>query len=115
MANKKPTSRYIEVSPVDGEGKTYKLGFTRQTVVDLEAEGFDFSDLQSQPMSAMVSFILMAFKFGQPKMSQDACLDVWAQLEDKDALMEALVKLYASSVETLMGNPEHSRMKWKMV
>lgn len=79
---------------IDANGKSYKIGFTRDSIKRMERNGFDFSKAESRQITATLDLIEGAFRTYQPKMSSDDIFEVWGMLPKKDELMQVLLKMF---------------------
>ena len=85
--------------------KEYTLEYTRETIKQMEREGFVAGDILTKPMSTLPKLFAGAFKahhkFDIKQKSIDEIFDLFT---NKQALVEKLAEMYAEPMETLMDN-----------
>ena len=96
-------------------GKEYTLEFTRESIKQMEREGFVSSDVITKPMLTLPKLFAGAFKahhkFDVKQKDIDAMFDLF---KNKRALVDKLAEMYAEPVETLMDDPadEGNAIAW---
>lgn len=84
-------------------GKDYCLEYTRDTVKQMEREGFVSSDIVTKPMSTLPKLFAGAFKAHHRfDTKQKVIEEIFDALSNKGALVEKLAEMYAEPMETLM-------------
>lgn len=84
-------------------GKDYCLEYTRDTVKQMEREGFVSSDIVTKPMSTLPKLFAGAFKAHHKfDTKQKVIEEIFDALSNKGALVEKLAEMYAEPMETLM-------------
>lgn len=87
------------------KNKEYTLEFTRETVKQMEREGFKSEDVVHKPMLTLPKLFAGAFKahhrFDVKQKNTDEMLELF---KNKQALFEKLVEMYSEPLETLMDN-----------
>lgn len=85
------------------EGKEYTLEYTRESVKQMEREGFVANDIVNKPMLTLPKLFAGAFKahhkYDVKQKEIDAIFDLFT---NKNALVEKLAEMYAEPMETLM-------------
>ena len=85
------------------KGKDYTLQFTRESVKQMEREGFVAGDIVTKPMNTLPKLFTGAFKahhrFDVKQKEIDEMFDLF---KNKQALIEKLAEMYAEPMETLM-------------
>jgi hypothetical protein len=88
-------------------GKEYCLEYTRESIKQMEREGFRSSDVIEKPMSTLPKLFAGAFKahhkFGTKQNEIDAMFD---RFKNKDALFEKLAEMYNAPMEAMLDEPE---------
>ena len=85
------------------KGKEYTLEFTRESIKQLEREGFIASDIATKPMITLPRLFAGAFKAHHRfDIKQKTIDEIFEQLNNKSALVEKLAEMYAEPMETLM-------------
>ena len=102
---------------IEYKGKNYELGFTRNTVVSLERNGFEVSKISAMPMTMVPMFWQGAFAAYNKGVKRALMDEIYEHLEDKQGLLSALIELYAETLSTLTDEPEESQgnVKWEIV
>ena len=85
------------------EGKEYTLEFTRESIKQMEREGFVASDVVNKPMNTLPRLFAGAFKahhkFDTKQKKIDEIFDLFT---GKQALVEKLAEMYMEPMETLL-------------
>ena len=85
------------------KGKEYCLEYTRETVKQMEREGFVAADIVDKPMSSLPKLFAGAFKAHHKyDTKQKVIEEIFDTLTNKGALIEKLAEMYAEPMETLM-------------
>lgn len=95
-------------------GKEYTLEYTRETVKQMEREGFVANDIVTKPMLTLPKLFSGAFKahhrFDVKQKQIDEIFDLF---KNKNALIEKLAEMYAEPMETLMDDvDEGNAIAW---
>lgn len=95
--------------------KSYDLGFTRESIRDMERKGFSIADAQSEKMSAIFLLVEGAFKTYQPDITDEEIWEIWQKLP-KDELYPALIDLFQEPLKVLEDpdKKEQGNASWKM-
>ena len=85
------------------KGKEYCLEYTRETVKQMEREGFRSDDLLSKPMLTLPKLFSGAFKAHHKfDVKQKVIDEMFDLFTNKRALVEKLAEMYSEPMETLM-------------
>ncbi|MBQ8766534.1 MAG: DUF5055 domain-containing protein [Clostridia bacterium] len=85
------------------KGKEYCLEYTRETVKQMEREGFVAGDILSKPMLSLPKLFAGAFKAHHRfDTKQKVIEEIFDTLTNKGALVEKLAEMYSEPIETLM-------------
>ena len=83
--------------------KDYTLEYTRETVKQMEREGFVSSEILTKPMLTLPKLFAGAFKANHRyDVKQKQIEEMFDQFTNKQALIEKLAEMYAEPMETLM-------------
>ncbi len=83
--------------------KEYTLEYTRETVKQMEREGFVTSDIVDKPMLTLPKLFAGAFKAHHKFDTKQKQIDeIFELFTNKTALVEKLAEMYAEPMETLM-------------
>jgi hypothetical protein len=97
------------------KGKEYTLEYTRESVKQMEREGFVSGDIVTKPMTTLPKLFAGAFKahhkFDVKQKQIDEMFDLF---KNKNALVEKLAEMYAEPMETLMDDvDEGNAITWE--
>lgn len=84
------------------KGKEYTLEFTRETVKQMEREGFVAEQIVTKPMLTLPKLFAGAFKAHHRYEKQKIIDEMFENFTNKTALIEKLAEMYADPMETLM-------------
>ena len=85
--------------------KEYTLEFTRETVKQMEREGFVAGDILTKPMLTLPKLFAGAFKAHHRfDVKQKQIDEIFELFKNKQALVEKLAEMYAEPMETLLDN-----------
>lgn len=83
--------------------KEYTLEYTRETVKQMEREGFVANDIIAKPMLTLPKLFAGAFKAHHKYDTKQKQIDeIFELFKNKQALVEKLAEMYAEPMETLM-------------
>ena len=86
-------------------GKEYTLEYTRESVKQMEREGFVAGDIVNKPMLTLPKLFAGAFKAHHKYDTKQKQIDeIFELFKNKQALVEKLAEMYAEPMETLMDN-----------
>lgn len=96
------------------KGKEYTLEYTRETVKQMEREGFVAADVVSKPMVSLPKLFSGAFKAHHRfDIKQKQIDEIFEQIKNKGALIEKLAEMYHEPMETLMDDvDEGNAIAW---
>lgn len=87
------------------KGKEYNLEYTRESVKQMEREGFVAKDIMEKPMLTLPKLFAGAFKAHHRFDTKQKQIDeIFELFTNKQALVEKLAEMYAEPMETLMDN-----------
>ena len=85
------------------KGKEYTLEYTRESVKQMEREGFVANEIITKPMLTLPKLFAGAFKAHHKYDTKQKQIDEMFQLfTNKSALVEKLAEMYAEPIESLM-------------
>lgn len=89
------------------KGKEYTLEYTRESVKQMEREGFVAGDIMNKPMLTLPKLFAGAFKahhrFDTKQKQIDEMFDLFT---NKGALVEKLAEMYSEPMEALMDDAD---------
>ena len=97
------------------KGKEYTLEFTRETVKQMEREGFVGEHIITKPMNTLPKLFAGAFKAHHKYDTKQKQIDeIFELFKNKQALIEKLAEMYAEPMETLMDDvDEGNAIAWE--
>ena len=98
--------------------KDYILEFNRQSVKTMENQGFVLDELTKKPANMIPLLFAGAFiknHSGKGGVSRKVVEEIFDSLDDKTALMEALMEMYAETLTTLTEGNGEGNATWAMV
>jgi hypothetical protein len=85
------------------KGKEYILEYTRESVKQMEREGFFANDVITKPMLTLPKLFAGAFKAHHKyDVKQKQIDEIFELFKNKSALIEKLAEMYAEPMENLM-------------
>lgn len=88
------------------EKKNYVLTYTRNTVRQMEAQGFNIEGIGTAPATMIPLLFQGAFLAENKGIKRKLMDDMFDNIEDKSGLIAALAELYVDTVNTLVGESE---------
>ena len=97
------------------KGKEYTLEYTRESVKQMEREGFVANDIIAKPMLTLPKLFAGAFKAHHKYDTKQKQIDeIFELFNNKQALIEKLAEMYAEPMETLMDDvDEGNAIAWE--
>ena len=107
----------MSILKIGYNGKQYELGFTRNTVVAMERNGFNIHEIADKPMTMLPMFWEGAFMAYNKGIKRNLMDEIYQNIRDKQGLIEALTELYAETLNTLTDEPEEAKgnATWEIV
>lgn len=99
------------------EKNTYELEFNRNAVRMMEGQGFNIDALTAQPVTMIPLLFYGAFSKNHAGIKRNLVDKIYDSLANKQALITALVEMYAETVSSLMeGSPsDEGNAVWEVV
>lgn len=97
------------------EGKEYVLEYNRQSVKTMEAQGFVLDEITSKPMTMIPLLFTGAFFKNCKGIKRSLVDEIYDEIGDKTALMQALMELYAETLSSLTEDSAQGNATWTMV
>ena len=98
------------------EGKEYTLEFTRESIKQMEREGFILDDVIRKPMLTLPVFFAGAFKAHHKfDTKQKKIEEMFEKFTNKEALFSKLLEMYQYPMETLIDDDvnEGNAIEWE--
>lgn len=102
------------------DGKIYELTFTRETVRQMEQNGFRIQDLMNgaTPATSYKQLFDGSFMARNRKLARRKIDEIYEHLDGKTELITALAELYASTLSTLTDSAaedDGKKVTWEMI
>ena len=97
------------------EKKEYILEYNRQSVKTMESQGFVLEELTAKPMTMIPLLFQGAFIKNHRGIKRNLMDEIFEEVGDKTALMEALMEMYAETLGTLTDSAGEGNATWAMV
>ena len=97
------------------EKKEYVLEYNRQSVKTMESQGFVLEELTAKPMTMIPLLFQGAFIKNHRGIKRNLMDEIFEEIGDKTALMEALMEMYAETLGTLTEGSGEGNATWAMV
>ena len=97
------------------EKKEYVLEYNRQSVKTMESQGFVLEDLTAKPMTMIPLLFQGAFIKNHRGIKRNLMDEIFEEIGDKTALMEALMEMYAETLTSLTDGNGEGNATWAMV
>lgn len=99
---------------INYEKKEYVLEYSRQSVKQMESQGFVLEEIASKPMT-MIPMLFSGAFIKNCRGTKRAVIDeIYDGIDDKTALMEALMELYAETLSTLTDGNGEGNVTWTL-
>ena len=98
--------------------KEYVLEYNRQSVKTMESQGFVLEELTTKPMTMIPLLFAGAFMknhSGKDGVKRKVIDEIFEEIGDKTALMEALMEMYADTLASLTDSSNEGNVTWAMV
>lgn len=94
--------------------KDYTLEFTRDSVRNMEAGGFDINKIDAMPMTMIPKFIFGAFRANHPSIKKDKVDEIYKTVKNREQFIRSLGEMYQETVETLTTDDDsEGNSEWK--
>lgn len=96
------------------DGVDYTLEFTRRTVSQLEAEGFNLNEIGEKPATMIPKLFEGAFLAHHRMAKNDIIWEIYKSISDKTTFMQKLSEMYVEPIETLFDEtPTEKNVVWE--
>ena len=96
------------------EKKEYVLEYNRQSVKTMESQGFVLEELTKKPMTMIPMLFQGAFIKNHRGIKRNLMDEIFDGIEDKTALMEALMEMYTETLGFLTEGSGEGNATWAM-
>lgn len=97
------------------KGKEFILEYTRESVKQMEREGFSVRDIASKPMLSLPKLFAGAFKAHHRfDVKQKQIDEMFELFKNKEALLEKLAEMYSAPMDEMFDDPvdEGNAIAW---
>lgn len=91
------------------EGKDYTLGFSKNTIRQMESNGFVANEINNKPATVLPDLFAGAFLLHHRFVKPEVIEAIYGKLPAKDKLVKALGEMYSEPIEALMAEPENPK------
>ena len=88
------------------EGKRYTLEYNRNSIRQMERQGFKINDYDGMPMSTITALFNGAFIMHHPNINPSTLDALYDTITNKDKFLANLLEMYSEPMLALMGEPE---------
>lgn len=93
-------------------GKDYVLEYTRNTVRQMENNGFVANDIDTKPMTILPALFAGAFLAHHRHEKSEVVDAIYSKLKDKHSLIEKLAEMYNEPISSLLEEPDEGNLEW---
>lgn len=97
------------------ENKEYVLEYNRQSVRQMEGQGFVLDEITSKPVTMIPLLFEGAFIKNCRGIKRKTISDIYDAIGDKTGLLEALMEMYAETLATLTEDGAEGNVSWAIV
>lgn len=100
------------------ENKEYVLEYNRESVKTMERQGFVLDELTTKPMNMIPMLFSGAFiknHSGKNGVKRRVVDEIFEEITDKTALMEALMEMYVDTLSSLGDGDGEGNATWAVV
>lgn len=91
----------------------YVLEFTRNSVRQMESNGFIAGDLENKPMTVLPDLFAGAFIAHHRFVKRKLIDEIYGKMKDKASLIERLTVMYNDTIESMLfDEPEEGNLEW---
>lgn len=91
------------------EDKDYTLGFSKNTIRQMESNGFVANEINNKPATVLPDLFAGAFLLHHRFVKPEVIEAIYNKLPAKDKLVKALGEMYSEPIEALMAEPENPK------
>lgn len=95
--------------------KEYILEYNRQSVKTMESQGFVLEELTAKPVTMIPMLFNGAFIKNHRGIKRSLMDEIFEEIGDKTALLEALMEMYAETLGSLTDGSGEGNATWAMV
>lgn len=100
---------------IEHDNKEYVLEYNRQSVRQMEGQGFVLDEITSKPMTMIPMLFEGAFIKNCKGVKRKVISDIYEGISDKTGLLEALMEMFAETLSTLTEDNAEGNVSWAIV
>ena len=97
------------------QDKEYVLEYNRQSVRQMEGQGFVLDEITAKPVTMIPLLFEGAFIKNCRGTKRKVIDSIYSEIGDKTALLEALMEMYAETLSTLTDDSAEGNVSWAIV
>ncbi len=97
------------------EGKEYILEYNRQSVKQMEGQGFALNDITNKPVTMIPMLFEGAFIKNCKGVKRKVISEIYDNISDKTGLIEVLMEMYVDTLSTLTEENTEGNVSWAIV
>ena len=96
------------------EGRDYCLEFTKESIKEMEKQGFRANEVLEAPMSMLPELFAGAFKAHHKYTNRKIIDEIFDKMTDKRQLVDTLSQMYSEPISALMeeSGDEGNKIAW---
>ena len=92
--------------------KKYVLEYTRDTIQQMESQGFVAVDVREKPMTVLPALFAGAFLANHKNVEKSTIDEIYDHLPNKVDLIGRLAEMYNEPIASLMDEPVEGKVDW---
>lgn len=88
------------------EGKTYVLTYTRESIKQMEAQGFQIENIVKTPMTTLPQLFAGAFLARERYTKRSVINEIFDNITNRQELIGKLTELYNEPLAAMLDDPE---------
>ena len=97
------------------ENKEYVLEYNRQSVRQMEGQGFVLDEITTKPVTMIPLLFMGAFIKNCKGVKRGVIDKIYEEIEDKTGLIEVLMEMYVETISTLTESTAEGNVSWAIV
>ena len=96
------------------DNRDYLLKYTKRSIKRMEAEGFNYQEIDTKPMTMIPLLVKGAFIPHQPWITDDEIDNIISEIKDKSGFYAKLSEMYSEQLKYL-AEDEGKNLEWTVV
>lgn len=93
--------------------KSYRLEYNRSSIVRMEENGFNVSNIDTKPLSTITLLIRGAFYMHNPSLSDEEIDKIAEQVGDGQGFIQVLTQMYQDALTSLTSGKDDTTKNFK--